>query len=66
VVGPDDRIGNFLFVNGFSGHGLQQSPAMGRGIAEWITAGGYETLDLSPLHIDRIRAGQPLGETAII
>lgn len=66
VVGPDERIGNFLFVNGFSGHGLQQAPAMGRGIAEWITTGGYRTLDLSPLHVGRIRQGQPLGEAAII
>lgn len=66
VVGPDDRVGNFLFVNGFSGHGLQQAPAMGRGIAEWITAGGYRTLDLMPLHAGRIRAGMPLGEAAII
>lgn len=66
IVGPDDRIENFLYLNGFSGHGLQQSPAMGRGIAEWIVHGAYQTLDLRDLHIDRIRAGIGRGEAAII
>ncbi|GKY86356.1 NAD(P)/FAD-dependent oxidoreductase [Sinisalibacter aestuarii] len=66
VLGPDDRVGNFLYANGFSGHGLQQSPAVGRGIAEWIATGGWQTLDLSPLGIGRIRRGERLDEAAII
>jgi glycine/D-amino acid oxidase-like deaminating enzyme len=66
VVGPDDEVENFLYVNGCSGHGLQQSPAMGRGIAEWITTGAWQTLDLSPLGIDRIRRGIRRDEAAII
>ena len=35
---------NLLFANGFSGHGLQQAPAVGRGLAEWIVTGHYETI----------------------
>ena len=66
VTGPHPEIGNFLFMNGFSGHGLQQAPAMGRGIAEWVAHGGYRTLDLSPFHYDRILQGAPLAETAVI
>ncbi|GGD22286.1 NAD(P)/FAD-dependent oxidoreductase [Sinisalibacter lacisalsi] len=66
VVGPDDEVENLLYVNGFSGHGLQQSPAMGRGIAEWITTGGWQTLDLSSLQIGRIRRGIRQDEAAII
>ncbi|MCR8725145.1 NAD(P)/FAD-dependent oxidoreductase [Frigidibacter sp. ROC022] len=66
VVGPHDRVENFLFVNGFSGHGLQQAPAMGRGIAEWITQGRWATLDLSDLSYARIAAGKPLCELAVI
>ena len=66
VVGPHDRVGNFLFCNGFSGHGLQQSPAMGRGLAEWITLGRWDTLDLSDLGYERISAGRPLRELAVI
>lgn len=66
IVGPDDRIDNFLYMNGFSGHGLQQAPAMGRAIAEWITRGSYQSLDMTELHIDRVRSGVGLGEAAII
>ena len=39
IVGPHPVITNLLFANGFSGHGLQQAPAVGRGLAEWITVG---------------------------
>ncbi len=66
VVGPHPEIGNFLFLNGFSGHGLQQSPAMGRGTAEWLTYGEYRTLDLSPFHYDRIVNNRPMVERAVI
>lgn len=66
VTGPHPVVGNFLFLNGFSGHGLQQSPAMGRATAEWIVNGGYRTLDLSPFHYDRIMAGKAMVEGAII
>lgn len=66
IVGPHPRLGNFLFVNGFSGHGLQQAPAMGRGIAEWVSYGGYRSLDLSPLHFDRIERGLRYEELAVI
>ena len=51
------RSRNFLFLNGFSGHGLQQSPAMGRGTAEWIIHGDYRSLDLRPFWFDRIARG---------
>jgi glycine/D-amino acid oxidase-like deaminating enzyme len=59
-------VENFLFLNGFSGHGLQQSPAMGRGTAEWLTYGAYRSLDLSPLGFDRIAQGRAYLEKAII
>ncbi len=66
IVGPHPDIGNFLFLNGFSGHGLQQSPAMGRGTAEWLIHGEFRSLDLSPFRYDRIPAGTPYLETAVI
>ena len=66
ITGPHDVVTNFLFLNGFSGHGLQQSPAMGRGTAEWLTYGEYRTLDLSPLGFDRIAQGRAYLEKAII
>ena len=66
IVGPHDEVENFHFLNGFSGHGLQQSPAMGRGLSELLTYGAYRSLDLSPLGFGRIRRGEPYVEAAII
>ena len=66
VTGPHPEVGNFLFLNGFSGHGLQQSPAMGRGTAEWLTFGDYRTLNLREFHYERIAENRPLVESAII
>jgi glycine/D-amino acid oxidase-like deaminating enzyme len=66
IVGPHSQVENFLFLNGFSGHGLQQAPAMGRGIAEWITYGAYRSLDLRPFSFDRITRGEAFVENAII
>lgn len=66
IIGPHSQIKNFMFVNGFSGHGLQQSPAMGRGIAEFITYGEYRSLDLTPYSFERIERGEPLIESAVI
>lgn len=66
IIGPHPDLDNFIFVNGFSGHGLQQAPAIGRGISEWITYGGYRTLDLSPFSYARIAQNKPLTERAII
>ncbi|MFT7533119.1 MAG: glycine/D-amino acid oxidase-like deaminating enzyme [Gammaproteobacteria bacterium] len=66
ILGPHTKVENFIFVNGFSGHGLQQSPAMGRGISELITYGEYRSLDLSPFSFERIERNEPFNEKAII
>jgi glycine/D-amino acid oxidase-like deaminating enzyme len=66
VLGPHTTVKNFMFVNGFSGHGFQQSPAMGRGLSELITYGSFRTLDLTPFGFDRIERNEPFMEKAII
>ncbi len=66
ILGPHPKVENFIFVNGFSGHGLQQSPAMGRGTAELITYGTYRSLDLSPFGYLRIAENRPFVEKAVI
>ena len=66
IVGAHPRFGNFHFANGFSGHGIQQSPAVGRGVAELIVHGRYRTLDLSPLGFERIVAGRPIVEANVV
>ena len=66
IIGPHHEVENFLFANGFSGHGLQQSMAIGRGLAEFITYGAYRSIDLSPFAYKRIAEGNPLVEKAVI
>jgi glycine/D-amino acid oxidase-like deaminating enzyme len=66
IVGPHPVLRNLLFANGFSGHGLQQAPAVGRGLAEWIAVGAYETLDLSPLGYERVERGEPILEINVV
>ncbi len=66
ILGPHSEVANFIFVNGFSGHGLQQSPALGRGIAELITHGAYRTLDLTPFSYTHIESGEKFVEKAVI
>lgn len=66
IVGRNPQVPNLYHANGFSGHGLQQAPAVGRGIAEQIVHGGWRTLDLSPLGMERVLAMQPFAEAAIV
>jgi len=55
-----------ILLNGFSGHGLQQYPAMGRGTAEMLIYGDYKTLNMRPFHYERIASNRPVVETAVI
>jgi len=66
LIGRADDLPNFIFLNGFSGHGLQQSPAMGRGVAELIAYDEYRSLDLSPFDVNRTTRGEPFLEKAVI
>ncbi len=66
ILGPHPSLENVFFANGFSGHGLQQAPAVGRGIAELIVDGGYRSLDLAPLSFARLLEGRRLVELNVI
>ena len=65
ILGRHPEIDGLLFCNGFSGHGLQQSPAAGRAISELIIYGGYRSIDLSRFSFDRILEGNPIREANI-
>lgn len=66
LVGALPECPNLLLACGFSGHGLQHAPGVGRGVAELIAYGEYRSLDLAPLSPTRIAAGQPYRELNVI
>lgn len=66
VIGAHPACANLVFACGFSGHGMQHSPATGRGVAELVTTGGFVSLDLSPLGWVRLLEGRRLEERNIL
>jgi sarcosine oxidase subunit beta len=66
VIGKDvGGIEGFYCAVGFSGHGFQQSPAVGRILTDLITSGQTD-LDLSPFRFERFRAEEMTGERRVV
>jgi FAD-dependent oxidoreductase domain-containing protein 1 len=66
IVGRHPEHESLIFATGFSGHGIQQSPAVGRAVAELIVHGSYRTLDLLPFSYERISARRPIRELNVV
>jgi len=62
ILGPVPEVEGFILANGFSGHGFQHSPAVGKVIAELIVDGKASTIDISSLSIERFKKGQLIIE----
>jgi len=65
ILGPHPDVAGFLLACGFSGHGLQHSPGVGRAMAELIVHGGYRSIDLARFGWARVAANAPLGESNV-
>jgi glycine/D-amino acid oxidase-like deaminating enzyme len=66
ILGAHPEVDNLLFANGFSGHGMQQSAAVGRALSELVTFGSYRTLDLSAMGWTRVIERRPLLEINVV
>jgi FAD-dependent oxidoreductase domain-containing protein 1 len=66
IIGAHPVIKNFVFCNGFSGHGLQQSMAAGRAVSEIVVDGRSVSLNLGRLGFERIVLSTPLKERNVV
>lgn len=66
VIGPASEVDGFYLANGFSGHGFQQGPIVGKLIAEQICDGVATTVDISALDPERFAEGRLIEEQHII
>lgn len=66
ILGEHPEVRGFYMAVGFSGHGLQQAPAVGKSLSEAIRLGRYETIDVSCLGMARFETGQLVIEEAVI
>ena len=66
IIGEHPEIRGFYMAVGFSGHGFQQAPAVGKTLSEWIRLGRYETVDVRPLGYERILQGKKVLEEEVV
>jgi sarcosine oxidase len=66
IIGRGPSLANFYMANGLSGHGLQQSPAIGRALTELILEGGYKSIDLTRFGYERVAKNEPLAELNVV
>ncbi|MFD2131706.1 NAD(P)/FAD-dependent oxidoreductase [Pseudogracilibacillus auburnensis] len=66
IIGEHPSLSGYYLACGFSGHGMQQAPAVGKGIAELMMTGAYRTLDLSALKFERFALNELVVEDAIV
>ena len=66
IIGKHPEVSGFFMAVGFSGHGFQQAPAVGKALSELIRLGRYQTVDVSPLGFGRILEGEKVLEEEVV
>lgn len=66
ILGPAPGVEGFYLANGFSGHGFQHAPIVGKLLAEMIVEGGARTVDVSALGLERFEAGALVREVHVV
>jgi sarcosine oxidase, subunit beta len=66
IIGEMPGIAGLYLANGFSGHGFQHAPVVGKLLAELIVEGSAATVDISGLGLERFRAGELVRERHVV
>jgi sarcosine oxidase subunit beta len=66
IIGPAPGVDGLLLANGFSGHGFQHAPVVGKLLAELVVEGAARTVDISSLGLDRFARGALVGEARVV
>ena len=65
ILGPVAGLDGLLLAAGFSGHGFQHAPIVGKVLAE-LAVGAPPTVDVRPLRLERFAVGEALVETHVV
>ena len=66
ILGRVPGAEGLILANGFSGHGVMHSPAVGRALAELILTGESRSVDIAPLSLERFARGEAIHETMVL
>ena len=66
ILGQAPGLQGFYLANGFSGHGFQHAPVVGRLLAEMIVEAGARTVDVSSLGLERFARGELVPEGHVV
>ena len=66
IIGNWRGAPNFWVIGGFSGHGMMHAPSAGRGLAELMVSGRFQSLDLSRFSYARVERNEPYREAGIL
>jgi glycine/D-amino acid oxidase-like deaminating enzyme len=66
VIGQAPGVAGFYLANGFSGHGFQHAPVVGKLLAEMIVEGEARSMDVSGLGLERFADGGLVSEGHVV
>jgi sarcosine oxidase subunit beta len=66
IIGEAPGVRGFYLANGFSGHGFQHAPVVGKLLSELIVDGAASTVDVSGLGLERFASGDLVREGHVV
>jgi sarcosine oxidase subunit beta len=66
IIGEAPGVRGVFLANGFSGHGFQHAPVVGKLLTELIVGGGARTVDIASLGLERFATGEVVAERHVV